>query len=195
MFNWFKKKRENVYHRYVDIPCDPKIDLFSRTDYDPMYYRHVKVEKEEINPELIDWFKQFDIQFVWFEAFYTPPYGGKIPIHTDTAEYSDVVKINWTFGAPGSELMWWEVKDPKHLGSFETEFGAKYLTAEEKHCRLLYKKEIKQPSLVNIGVLHSTWNPTAEGRWTLSLPLIDMYSPERLRWNDAIERFEGLLSE
>ena len=56
MFNWFKK-RENVYHRYLDIPMQPGIDLFSRTDYDPMYYRHIKVEGEEINPELVSWFE------------------------------------------------------------------------------------------------------------------------------------------
>jgi sulfatase maturation enzyme AslB (radical SAM superfamily) len=37
----------------------------------------------------------------------------------------------------------------------------------------VYEVEINKPSLVNIGQFHSTWNPSTEGRWTLSLPLID----------------------
>ena len=190
MFNWFKK-RENVYHRYLDIPIQPGIDLFSRTDYDPMYYRHIKVEGEEINPELVSWFEKFNIQFYWFEAFYTPPYGGKIPIHTDTSTVCDVVKVNWTYGAPNSKLIWWEPKHEKHIDTFQTEFGAQYLTAEEKHCRHVYEVEINKPSLVNIGQFHSTWNPSTEGRWTLSLPLIDKTTSNRISWKDAVERFKG----
>lgn len=190
IFNWFKKK-ENRYHRYLDIPVDPKINLFLKTDYDPMYYKHIAVEKEEINPDLIYWFDQFDIQLTWFEAFYTPPYGGKIPIHADTPTLCDVVKVNWTWGAPGSKLIWWEVKDEKNLEKFKTEFGSEYLTAEERHCKHVYEAEINKPSLVNIGQLHSTWNPTEEGRWTLSLPLIEKYSSTRVLWDDAITKFNG----
>jgi hypothetical protein len=102
-----------------------------------------------------------------------------------------VVKVNWTFGAPGSKLIWWEAKDDKYVSSFKTEFGSEYLTAEERHCRRLYEAEINKPSLVNIGHLHSTWNPTEEGRWTLSLPLVEKYSPDRVVWYDAIRKFDG----
>jgi len=188
IFDWFKKE-ENIFHRYLDIPVSPGVDLFAKTDYDPMYYRHIKLENTDINPELVKWFDQFDIAFYWFEAFYTPPYGGKIPIHTDTAEVCDVVKVNWTYGAPGSKLIWWEPKNKKNIKSFQTEFGAQYLTAEEKDCKHVYEAEINKPSLVNIGRFHSTWNPTEEGRWTLSLPLIDKHSLDRIVWKDAKERF------
>lgn len=192
IFNIFKKKKvENIYHRFLDIPVDPGVNLFNRTDYDPMFYRHVKLDKEEINPELVKWFERLGINFYWFEAFYTPPFGGKIPIHTDTPEVCDVVKVNWTYGAPGSKLLWWEPKDPKYVDSFHTEFGAQYLTAKEKHCRKIFEVEVKKPSLVNIGAFHSTYNPTEEGRWTLSLPLMDSSGTRRLVWREAVEQLQG----
>lgn len=191
MFNLFKKRKvENKYHRYLDLPIDPKVNLFDRTDYDPMFYRHVQVDKEDINPDVVEWFESIGIHFYWFEAFYTPPFGGKIPIHTDTPELCDVVKINWTYGAPGSKLLWWEAKDDKYIDSFQTEFGAPYLTIKEKHARKLYEAEISKPSLVNIGHFHSTYNPTDEGRWTLSLPLMHKDECTRLDWNEALSILE-----
>jgi len=194
IFDWFKKaQRENTYHRFLDIPSEPGVDLFSRTDYDPMFYRHVRLDKDELNPNLLKWFEQFDIEVIWFEAFYTPPYGGQIPIHTDTPTFTDVVKINWTTGAPKSKLVWWEVKNPKNLSISATEFGSQYLTAKPRHCRKVWEVEVTKPSLVNIGVLHSTWNPSEEGRWTLSLPLTDKHTGQRLLWADAVKRFENVL--
>ena len=95
MFNFFKKNKvENIFHRFVDVPFDPKIDLFARTDYDPMFYRHVRVEDQDVNPELVKWFENIGIKFYWFEAFYTPPYGGKIPIHTDTPEICSKIELD-----------------------------------------------------------------------------------------------------
>lgn len=187
MFNFLKRKKvENIFHRFIKVPYEPGIDLFARTDYDPMFYRHVKVEDQDVNPELVKWFENLGIKFYWFEAFYTPPYGGAIPIHTDTPELCDVVKLNWTYGAPGSKLLWWEPKKEKYVDSFQTEFGAPYLTIKERHARKLFEVEVKKPSLVNIGMFHSTYNPTEEGRWTLSLPLMKE-DGTRLVWNEAVE--------
>jgi len=196
MFDLFKKKKkENRFHRFLDIPVDPKIDLFARTDYDPMYYRHMKVEDTEINLELAKWIEGLGFNPIWVEAFYTPPYGGKIPIHTDTPELSDVVKINWTYGAPKSKLIWWEPKHEKYIDTFQTEFGSPYLTAKERHCKKLLEVEINKPSLVNIGTFHSTWNPTEEGRWTLSLPLVHISSERRVLWDEALDKLSEYVSK
>jgi len=188
MFNFFKKEPvENVYHRFLDIPIDPEIDLFEREDYETLLYRHVTVDPADVNPKLVEWFEKIGIKFHLFEAFYTPPYGGKIPVHTDTTEICDVAKVNWTFGAPGSKLIWWKAKDTKYINKFHTEFGNEYLTAEQKNCKRLFEAEIKKPSLVNIGQFHSTYNPTDEGRWTLSLPLVTLDDTRRLTWDEAVE--------
>ena len=43
IFNLFKKKKvENRYHRFLDIPIDPKIDLFARTDKGEWFNMHVQ---------------------------------------------------------------------------------------------------------------------------------------------------------
>lgn len=196
MFNIFKKKKvENIYHRFLDIPMDPGVNLFDRTDYHPMFHQHIKLDKSEINTELVDWFEKLGITFSWFEAFYTPPLGGKLPIHTDTAEVSDVVKVNWTYGAPNSKLIWWEPKDEKYVTSYQTDFGTQYLTAKEKHCKKLFEVKVKKPSLVNIGLFHSTYNPTLEGRWTLSLPLMDETGTKRLVWSEAVEKLQPFFDD
>lgn len=182
---------ENIYHRYLDIPFEPNIDLFNRIEYDPSRYTHVQIKKEEVNPELLKWFDQFNIEIVWYEAFYTPPNGGKLPIHTDGDDGSNYTKVNWTYGAPGSTLCWWEPKLPEHVQTVETVFGTRYYTVDENNCNKLYEAEINKPSLVNAGTFHSTYNPTNEGRWTFTMPLLDATSKNRLAWEDAIERFKG----
>jgi hypothetical protein len=58
----------------------------------------------------------------------------------------------------------------------------------------LFEAEINKPSLVNIGMFHSTWNPTEEGRWTLSLPLINADSETRLVWSEALDKLHGYIS-
>jgi hypothetical protein len=185
--------KENIYHRYLNIPFDPNIDLFNRTEYDPSQYAHILIEKEEINPKLLEWVTQFNIEIAYYEAFYTPPNGGKLPIHTDGIDEPNYIKINWTYGAPGSTLCWWEPKSEEHIKTVETNFGIKYYTIDEQNCNKIYEVEINKPSLVNAGVFHSTYNPTPEGRWTFSIPLLDADSRNRLAWNDATTRFEGLI--
>jgi hypothetical protein len=183
----------NIYHRYLDLAIDPKIDLFNRIEYDTTQYNHVKIEKEEINPDIIDWLSRFDFTVNWFEAFYTPPNGGKLPIHTDSSRISDNVKINWTYGAPGSKLIWWEPKDDKCAKIVRTVFGTEYMTADENDCIRLHEAEINQPSLVNAGRYHSTFNPTLEGRWTLSLPLLDKQSGDNVTWKDAVAKLNKII--
>jgi hypothetical protein len=183
----------NIYHRYLTIPIDPKIDLFNRIEYDKTHYNHVKINKEEINFEIITWLEQFDFTVEWFEAFYTPPNGGKLPIHTDSANINDSVKVNWTYGAPGSKLIWWEPKDDKYIKIVETVFGTRYMTIEENNCNMLYEAEINQPSLVNAGRFHSTYNPTNQGRWTLSLPLLEKSTGKNVLWVDATAKFKEII--
>jgi hypothetical protein len=188
-------KLENVYHRYLNIPIDPKIDLFNRIEYDPLHYTQVQVNKTEINPELIDWFaQQFNLEVIFFEAFYTPPNGGKLPIHTDTSEVCDFVKVNWTYGAPGSKLIWWELTHDNIVTHSETTFDITYSIAEEQDCKKIHEIEISKPSLVNTGRFHSTYNPTTEGRWTLSLTLIEKQNRTTLSWTDAIAKFNGVIT-
>jgi hypothetical protein len=184
---------KNIYHQFLDIPIDPKIDLFSNADYDPAVYHHIKIQDEQINPELIQWLTDLNIVAPgWFEAFYTPANGGKLPIHIDTTEICEAVKLNWTYGDPGSKLIWWKINDISHAEILYTH-GQQYLLANEMDCTKILEVEISKPSLVNAGQFHSTYNPTNKGRWTLSLPLMPIVGTQRLDWNQAITTFQDYL--
>jgi len=186
---------ENIYHRYLNIPFEPNIDLFNRVEYDTTKYAHVKIDVSEINPDLLSWFDQFNIAINWYEAFYTPPGGGKLPIHTDGSQGEDYIKVNWTYGAPGSTLRWWEPKSKDYIKTVETVFSTKYYTVDEENCNKLHEVEINKPSLVNAGVFHSTYNPTSEGRWTFTMPILEVSNNNRISWQDAIQRFKEIIIE
>jgi hypothetical protein len=184
---------ENIYHRYLDIPISPNIDLFARDGYDPNQICHIGIDESELNPALVEWLDTYNVGYYFVEAFYTPPNGGKIHIHTDTATVCNVVKINWTYGAPGGRIVWWQPEHEDKIESKQTGFDATYLTTEEQYCKKLFEADTNKPSLVNVGLFHSTWNPSNEGRWTLSLPLINKTTGERISWDDANKLFRDII--
>jgi hypothetical protein len=51
----------------------------------------------------------------------------------------------------------------------------------------LYEAEIGSASLANVGVLHSSHNPTNEKRFVVTVALFDFVG-NRILWDDAIER-------
>ena len=186
---------ENIYHRYLDIPVSPGIDLFNDIIYDPEKICHVSIDDSLINPKFIEWLSEFNFGYYFIEAFYTPPNGGKIHIHTDTATVSDAVKINLTYGAPGGKIVWWHPEHQDKVESKETGFDAQYLTTEEQYCKKLYEADTNKPSLVQVGLFHSTWNPSTEGRWTLSFPIIDKTTNDRITWEEAHNRFQNVIKQ
>ena len=104
------------------------------------------------------------------EIFYTPPHG-KLPIHVDLHEFSNNCKLNFIFGAEGSKMIWWDKKTDINLRFVYTPIGTKYIMLDEDECIPIHSAEIKQPSLVNVGILHSINNTTDEGRWCMSYTL------------------------
>ena len=42
---------------------------------------------------------------------------------------------------------------------------------KKKDCERVLARTIDELSLYNVGRLHSTWNPSNEGRWTLTFIL------------------------
>lgn len=194
IFNWFKKKQqvENIFQHWVDLPVQPGVDLFKEFPADPECSKHVQVPEELLDKEFVYFFKQFPIAQKQWEAFYTAPFG-KIWIHTDTAGFSDACKINWTWGSPLSETRWWDIKDRSKLEPIVTDFGVNYLRAEEEDCTLLFKEVMNKPSIVQVGLLHSTYNPTPAGRWTLCLPLVREGCTGRFTWTETIKMFNDYL--
>lgn len=191
----------NRYHRYLNLPFQIKPPhLFEKCGE--------KIEHHYINhfecPEMDAFFRQFGLKCHLKECFYTAA-NSKIPIHTDAPIYTDHVKINITWGPEEGVIQWWKsdvVKQLKFTGGEYTNERHHNLWADEKDCTLLHQANTNRPSLVNVGVLHGTYNPTNQGRWTLCfLPekisvenrrsLYDAY----IQWDEAIEIFKDYIEE
>lgn len=196
IFNWFKKRQEveNIFQQWVSLPVQPGVDLFKEFPDDPDYSKHVQVPEELLDKEFVYFFKQFPIAQRQWEAFYTGPFG-KIWVHTDTAGFSDACKINWTWGPNLSETRWWDIKDRSKLEPIVTDYGVNYLRAEEEDCDLIFKQVMDKPSIVQVGLLHSTYNPTPDGRWTLCLPLVKNDFCGRFTWVETTEMFKDYLAK
>ena len=187
MFNFFKRKP--YVHQYLNLPVMPEIDLFRLFPDNPDQLNHVAVDPSMLNKEFVDFIESIPgLRIPSWEAFYTPP-GGKIWIHGDSDKITDFARINLSWGPKDSELVWWEPKPGIKLEPIVTAFGENYLRADEKDCNVIHRAVINRPSIVQVGMLHSTWNPGPGGRWTLAIPLAEKSEPERVSFEMAVAMF------
>lgn len=205
---------KNIYHRYLNLPFKyPKPDRFNRPSDN---YAELMDSKEIYKPFKI-WLEQFNLTISnVFEAFYTKPNGGTVPLHADTGfdpGTDDVCKLNFTWGSSDSTTRWYRAKDKsmliKHYFDKDDFINKKFydagiepdidishiLTAAWDDVDLVYEAVIDKPSLLNISQLHSTWNPSpTEDRWSLCFTLLE--NGKALRFNRALEIFnEYILTE
>jgi hypothetical protein len=187
MFNFLKRKP--YVHQYLNLPVMPKIDLFRLFPDNPDQLNHVAVDPNMLNKEFVDFIESIPgLRIPSWEAFYTPP-GGKIWIHGDSDKITDFARINLSWGPKDSELVWWEPKPGIKLEPIVTAFGENYLRADEKDCNVIHRAVIDRPSIVQVGMLHSTWNPGPGGRWTLAIPLAEKSEPKRVSFEMAVAMF------
>ena len=187
MFNFFKRKP--YVHQYLNLPVMPEIDLFRLFPDNPDQLNHVAVDLSMLNKEFVDFMENIPgLRIPSWEAFYTPP-GGKIWIHGDSDKITDFARINLSWGPNDSELVWWEPKTGVKLEPIVTAFGENYLRADEKDCNVIHRAVINRPSIVQVGMLHSTWNPGPGGRWTLAIPLAEKSEPKRVSFEMAVAMF------
>ena len=187
MFNFLKRKP--YVHQYLNLPVMPEIDLFRLFPDNPDQLNHVAVDPNMLNKEFVDFIESIPgLRIPSWEAFYTPP-GGKIWIHGDSDKITDFARINLSWGPKDSELVWWEPKPGIKLEPIVTAFGENYLRADEKDCNVIHRAVINRPSIVQVGMLHSTWNPGPGGRWTLAIPLAEKSEPKRVSFEMAVAMF------
>lgn len=214
----------NKFHRHLNIPDDlvPKIDFSQwKTDGYQWHEFHKNLSFSQLgNPKIEKWLKSLGISSYWIEVFYTPPNSSGI-IHSDNGMGEDWTKIIYQFGAKGSTMRWWNSSNVFQL-SPETEqyikdnmknikgvpgkdafgdnvdchYSQKVLMSFEKDATMVYESEIGKASLVNTGPLHSSYNPTNEKRFVVTIGLFnksfDAYS-ERLLWDNAIIKMKDYL--
>lgn len=202
----------NIYHRFLKLPFTiNKPEQFNEAGKDFIMY----VGKDVIPPEMPAWLDSLGLTLSnVIEGFYSAPNGGEVPIHSDTVtkpgEY-DSVKINMTWGPANSVTKWWQVNEENNLIEIvhdQTEINKgfeqagitpdiecyKCYSADLKNLTLVHEQVINAPSILNVGQLHSTFNPHPnEHRWTLSFtPLKD---GKTIQFKDAIKIFETCLEK
>lgn len=178
------------YHRYLNLPFTiDKPESFKELKEND----YVIMKDNSIIPSMVvDWLDTFGLFSIHTEAFFTAP-NDSIDIHCDTPEIDNHVKINFTWGPSNSTTRWWKLKEGRAYKPWSSKDGGGILLAKEHDCDLLYEQVIDKPSLINVGMLHSTFNPTNEGRWTLCLVPCQKGADHLLHWDDAVKIFKDYI--
>ena len=190
----------------------PKPDEFNQPGKDFISY----VGQTAATPELKEWLTTRNLKLSnVIEGFYTSPKGGEVPIHNDMPVKPferDATKLNFTWGPSQSVTRWWQIKDPNNYieinhdaNTINEGFKAagiepdidcyRCYSARNYNCDMVYEKVIDKPSLLNVGQLHSTYNPDPDNdRWTLSFTLLKL-DGSHLKFDEAIEKFNNITYE
>ena len=184
----------NNLHCYLDLPFEiKKPDICNTT---PSENFHTDL-KDIDNAEMFLFHDRLGLSINHVEVFYTPA-GMSLPIHADTTELNNKVKVNITWG-PEEGLLRWYKTDKTIVKGGEPNEGQthrqhKNVRAERKDCELIYEVSTNWPSLVNVGQLHDTYSPPHAGRWTLCfVPQVKGSSDRSLDWYDAIEYYKDYI--
>lgn len=204
--------QDNIYHRFLELPFSyPKPERFSKSSEK----FSMMMESSEIYEPFREFVESFGLQISnVLEAFYTPPGGGKVPLHTDTGQLpgeNDVCKLNFTWGPEDSTTEWYKIKDNSFLQKYnlnnehanskfyeagiDPDIDLSYvLFADLENADLVYETPITKPSLLNVSQLHSTYNPSeSENRWSLCFTLLD--NGKVLTFDKALTLFEDYIVE
>ena len=194
----------NIFHRYINLPFEITKPPICNLKLKQLKHQHIPYHKDSVMDNFLS---KLGLSVLNTEVFYTP--GGKsLPIHIDGPELDNHVKINISYGPPEGTTRWFKAPniDIKELlkdqfeniepnqnleGIAGTYIEHKSITVEEKDCNMVYEANTDKPSLVNVGAFHSSYNPTDEGRWTLSFVIGK--NNKYLCWDDAIEIFKDYI--
>jgi hypothetical protein len=219
----------NKFHRHLNIPdYIPNVNFSQwETEGYSWHQFHKELTFEDLgNPNIEPWLNSLGITSYWMEVFYTPPHSSGI-IHSDNGRGDDWPKIIYQFGAKGSTMRWWKSSKAFNLvpemeqyikenfddvkgipgkdsagDSVECHYDSEVLMALEKDSTIVYETEIGQASLINTGPLHSSYNPTDEKRFVVTIGLFDKEIKKpinhineiRALWDDVVPKMENYIS-
>ena len=203
----------NIYHRYLNLPFEyPKPEKFNH----PIYYKDtfsVLMDRKQIYGPFTEWVNSLGLTISnVLEGFYTKPNGSDVPLHADPGWIPgtyDVCKLNFTWGPLDSTTRWYKIKDEsKYIKYYEGKDGSNKsfydhnidpdidinysIIANWDDVDLAYEAVIDRPSIINVGQLHSTWNPSpTEYRWTLCFILLE--NGKQITFQRATEIFKDYI--
>ena len=199
---------QNNYHRYLNLPFEIRKPQICNVK--PKDLKHYDIPNHK-DDNITEFVKQFGLQIVNTELFYTPG-GKKLPIHIDDWVKDDHVKIHISWGPKEGTTRWWDAPNFTEEEEYDSNYNSlkdldhvKYENFSDRHhrsiilkeeeCELIYEANTDKPSLVNVGTFHSSHNPTEEGRWTLCFIL--GYNKDDwdnlVPWDKAIDIFKEFI--
>jgi hypothetical protein len=188
---------ENNYYRTLNL--DFKLDT-SHFEYiktiikDPLKKETLMMGSNFIDDELRRFAARCKCTILKMNYFYTPAGESRV-IHSDSIKRDNITHINFIFNGRASTMKWWQLKDKTITGNIGVlPNGKKYYYFSANDCNLVAEKEIIQPTMVNVGSLHSVENFTDHDRWAVSYSLGDE-NKMPLQWAIAIERFSKYFVE
>ncbi len=173
----------NIYHQYLQLPFEikrPDLCYGSPTDAKITNLHDYRDENiEQLHNKL-------GIKTLIVEVVYTPP-NSNLPIHSDAMPIDNHVKLNITWGnSDKAATRWWLPKDRT------TTFNTFPINSDRNDYDLIYQAHTNSPCLINVGQLHDSYNPSNEGRWTLST--IPAHMDNRfIQWDEAMEIYKDYI--
>ena len=186
---------ENIYCKDLKLDFEVNLDELKkiRDGYKDVHqYMIFPYPKWAVDERLNSLIESLGLYVSHQEVFYTPPHG-KLPIHVDQYNFSNMTKLNWVIGGKGSHMVWWKPKPGVPLRYYTTPIGTQYLMFEESEVDEVFRGEIGLGTFVNAGVPHSIDNPTDDGRWTLSHCLSYRGTKRMIEWPQMLEIFKDYL--
>ena len=200
---------DNIYHRFLDLPFEiPRPEI---TYTVPDKLRHDYLPESPFS-EMQRFLRSLNLVCTLHEVFYTPPNGGAMPIHLDKPVIDNRVKINMTWGPEEGRTRWWKLKDginmddvkhPTDLNEYKAHDFSDHkhdnLLFSDENCDMVYEASTNRPSLLNVGQLHSTYNPGDVGRWTVCyhigwrIPTMHDGNDNALKFDEALKVFGPII--
>lgn len=185
----------NNFCRKIQLPFDVKLKDFPfplPSNWNTDEVRMFKHPITKVDPELLRFLAKHKVWVNFAEIFYTPPFS-RCNIHVDTAQISNMTKLNLCICHPNSVMNWYEpLPDFADKKPSVTELTTAYLKYKKNEVKLLHSECISGWTIVNAGIPHDGENPTEEVRWTLSHSLMDLSDGKRnhLQFEKAVEIFQ-----
>ena len=185
---------DNIYHRYLKLPFEiarPPVVAYEVSQD----WKQTTLRGKYQDPNVEAWLEKLGLECLKTEVFYTPP-NGSVPIHTDDYDNTsnspdDHVKINMTWGAEEATVRWWASEKMYKWQDGNDYSTQPILLAKEEDSTFLFERNTNRPSLLNVGILHSTHNPTDEPRWTVCF--VPGYKGKMVKLKTALKVFEKFI--
>lgn len=151
---------------------------------------HQQIPASELHPELVAFFKKYNLIVLLAEMFYNGPNNvSKIHIDSVGGDYS---KVNFVWGGENSQMVWYKSNDSVPGASdAKTRIGTKFISFTPDEVDVVHQQSVGFPSIVQVGIPHNVVNSNAP-RWCLSI-VPARKNGKRLTMDETFHTFKDLL--